>query len=69
VSQGDCIHWWRIPPGGSRIVTGTCLKCGATREFMNDTDDLYEMAEEQKKRISAAAKRRWAERRQEARPR
>jgi hypothetical protein len=43
------------------------VRCGATREFRNDLDEDFEMSDEQRARISEAAKRRWAERKQEAR--
>lgn len=63
----DCVHHWVIPAGGSRSVVGTCVKCGATHEFRNDLDEDFEMSDEQRARISEAAKRMWAERKQEAR--
>ena len=39
----ECIHHWEIAPPESKISTGYCKKCGATREFENFfPEDLIE---------------------------
>jgi hypothetical protein len=30
-----CIHHWRIDTSGAEKVNGTCLKCGARKQFHN----------------------------------
>ena len=33
--QAQCLHHWKIEPGGGEYVEGRCGLCGETREFQN----------------------------------
>lgn len=57
------VHHWRIEPASGPTSEGVCLGCAERRAFRNSLDDGYELSEEQKTRISAAATRQHEERR------
>ncbi len=47
-----CAHYWMIEPASGPCSAGTCMRCGATREFRNSTESvMWERSDDRDARL------------------